>query len=366
MAQVTLKVLVVASVLALCYGSSYAPSSSSKTCSAACAGKSCSTAISYTPFQYIHPDLSASFVEPEPSFDNFGNGGYPGLDQACFLQGLPRDFDTLPTIPSASDPLWTDCGPDTGLECPSGANIGILGSTPSRLLTACDETGDEFVGGTEGSPCNFLTYLDYTFFQTTVTVPSCQVGTPFIIQYFNNTLDDAANVYVFNCKYPNGTLAAHNSICCCGCPAITDPGNSNYCATPDISGFLVAGANRIVIAHVDDFVSFRGIQLNFVACGTTLAPTCPASTNPCATVTFNATLTQCVTTSKVNGTKCTTASYADGTCKNGQCVKKPKKTLHHEDDDDDDDDHHRRHDDDDDDEYYRRHDDDDYHHHYHY
>jgi hypothetical protein len=271
------------------------------------------------------------------------------------LQGLSRDFDTLPALPAANGP-WIDCGTATGAECPSGATIGIPGTTPSRLEEACND-GDDFVG-TGGSACNFLTFVDYTFFQTFVTVPACNAGTPFYIQYLDNDLDDAANVYIYNCKY-NGTLVAHNGICCCGCAAINDPGNPDYCSTNDLSGYLVSGVNRIVIAHVDDYVSFRGIDLNFISCGTALSPTCPSAT-ACQTNSYDEETGACESTPVSNGITCTLSTWryssSSGVCTDGACVENPSSyddgdNNYDEDDDyyyDEDDDNYNNYDEDDD------------------
>ncbi len=83
----------------------------------------------------------------------------------------------------------------------------------------------------------FMTELDFTYFQTTVTITNS--NEPFNLTY--NTVDDGVIAYVFNAQYPDG---------------IQDPnGGVRLYFTPftsDLSPLLVEGENRIVLVQFDD------------------------------------------------------------------------------------------------------------------
>lgn len=83
-------------------------------------------------------------------------------------------------------------------------------------------------------------HLDFTYFQTIVTVPAgVKVKT---FQVWFDQVDDAARVWIFNDKYPNGKYNAATDVL----------NKQNMSATADFMADVATGDNRIVIVQYDN------------------------------------------------------------------------------------------------------------------
>ena len=100
--------------------------------------------------------------------------------------------------------------------------------------------------GDEPDKCPCRAGGDFTYFQTSFTIPSTlQINT---MEFEINNVDDGARVTVFNTDYPSGFDVP-------GSYAVF-PGNS----VTDIAAYITTGENRIVITHVDDCCRERRIE----------------------------------------------------------------------------------------------------------
>ena len=86
---------------------------------------------------------------------------------------------------------------------------------------------------------------DFTYFQTTFYVPPTLAVRSLRVTIAN--VDDGVSVTIFNSRYPNG---------------IVDPGAFAFLgggSTADLATYVVPGANRVVLTHVDDCCTERRI-----------------------------------------------------------------------------------------------------------
>ncbi len=97
-----------------------------------------------------------------------------------------------------------------------------------------------------GTPCSCLDGADFTYFQTTFSIPD-----GFRLDAFEvamESVDDGTRVTVFNDRNPTGT---------------TDPGAFAMFpsgTTVRLERLLVTGLNRVVLTHVDDCCSGRTLR----------------------------------------------------------------------------------------------------------
>jgi hypothetical protein len=84
--------------------------------------------------------------------------------------------------------------------------------------------------------------LDFTYFQTSVDIPSNTKVDKFTVSY--DKADDGARIYIFNSKYPNGTFDPNADL-------IIGNGR-NSTGNIDLKSKIVNGSNRIVIVQFDD------------------------------------------------------------------------------------------------------------------
>lgn len=125
-------------------------------------------------------------------------------------------------IPSAGDAGWRDApNPDI-----------IDFSIRSRLCNA---------------PSTCWNYLDFTYFQTFVTVPENVVVDTFTIAF--SGMDDGSRVTIFNSAYPDGVVI---------------PGSYVFLSqsgTADLGAYVVSGeVNRVVVSQVDDCCSGNNLR----------------------------------------------------------------------------------------------------------
>jgi hypothetical protein len=147
--------------------------------------------------------------------------------------GDPRYYDYVPPVPGVTDPRW---GP-----APNPATIGFGSGTASRL-PGC------------------WTYLDYTFFQTLVEIPTGTTLTSFTIDF--SGMDDGSRITVFNSANPGGLVI---------------PGSYVYLGrtgTSDLAPYMVIGeTNRVVITQIDDCAVGNNLQTaNVVLNGDVITP----------------------------------------------------------------------------------------------
>lgn len=87
-----------------------------------------------------------------------------------------------------------------------------------------------------------LNELDFTYFQTTVDIPSNTKVDKFTVSY--DKADDGARIYIFNSKFPNGTFDPAADL-------IISNSRDNS-GNVDLKAKIVNGSNRIVIVQFDD------------------------------------------------------------------------------------------------------------------
>lgn len=99
-----------------------------------------------------------------------------------------------------------------------------------------------------GSVIKCLEEIDFTYFQTTVTIPANTNVSDFKVSYDN--ADDGARIYFFNSKFPNGTFDANSDLV----------GKHANFASTNLKDKVVAGENRIVIVQFDDCADANSIH----------------------------------------------------------------------------------------------------------
>jgi hypothetical protein len=131
--------------------------------------------------------------------------------------GDPGEY-ALSSVPSEGDGGWVD-----------DPSVTVGFNDMSRLCGVCEC----LAGG------------DYTYFQTTFEIPvgfevrSLAVSVGWV--------DDGVRITVYNDAHPSG---------------VVDPGSYAYLgggSTTDLARYIVPGHNRIVLTHVDDCCSVRGM-----------------------------------------------------------------------------------------------------------
>ena len=124
------------------------------------------------------------------------------------------------SIPDESDPGWQPAPePDTiGFDGQVDPNFG--GEQASRLTT-CGST------------------VDYTYFETIVTVPPGTNPNTFTVDFVD--IDDAAQISIFNSANPTGTVGTDGIV----------RASTSATQTGNLAGQLVEGPNRVVITQMD-------------------------------------------------------------------------------------------------------------------
>ena len=85
------------------------------------------------------------------------------------------------------------------------------------------------------------TAVDYTYFQTIVTVPAGGTVTQFNVTF--SVIDDGARITIFNSAYPTGVVVPASYVFL------------NGGGTSDLASYIVEGANRVVVTQLDDCYS---------------------------------------------------------------------------------------------------------------
>lgn len=134
------------------------------------------------------------------------------------------------SIPDVADPNWT--------AAPNPETIGF--SEASTLPGYC------------------LSAVDYTYFQTFVTVGENTNVTQFTIAF--NGIDDGGRVTIFNSSYPSGIVV---------------PGSYVYLGgsgTANLASYVTTGENRVIVTQVDDCPTGNNLQSGTVVLnGATIA-----------------------------------------------------------------------------------------------
>ncbi len=111
-----------------------------------------------------------------------------------------------------------------------------------------DVNGNVFIDRSSTVQCR--KELDFTYFQTVVSIPQNTEIKQFVIAY--DKADDGARIYIFNSKYPNGTFDSNADL-------IISSGRNNT-GTVDLKDKIAPGVNRIVIAQFDDCADRNGLR----------------------------------------------------------------------------------------------------------
>jgi hypothetical protein len=144
------------------------------------------------------------------------------MGPVCFgrrfsVHGDPGEF-ALSRIPAETDPAWT----------------------PVRATTIDFAQRSALCGRS----CECLDGGEFTYFQTFFDIAGTFRVTS--LQFTASSVDDGAQVTVFNSRYPMG---------------IVEPGSYLRLgaggSTADLARYIVPGRNRIVITHIDDCCSDR-------------------------------------------------------------------------------------------------------------
>lgn len=181
-------------------------------------------------------------IDPAP----YGQLGY----------GLPshghQSAYAFANVPAADASSW-QAAPDEDIIGFDGRVPGYGGGGASRL---------------GGLPC--LASVDYTYFQTFVTVPASVTVTQFSVTF--NGIDDGARISVYNADHPAGLVVAGSYVYLGGS------------GTSDLADYLVTGTNRVVITQVDDCATGNNLREARIVVNNTVIPPAP-NTAPTVEVT---------------------------------------------------------------------------------
>ncbi len=172
------------------------------------------TAASMSSAQTVAIDRSPwrMFIPPTPN-------GAPSNGQTDINDAEPWFVDA--SIPDAADPGWQSA-PDPDV-------IGFDG-----------QTDPNFGGGQASRLTGCGTGVDYTYFETTITVPAGVTPSTFTVDFVN--IDDAAQISIFNSANPSGTPGSDATV-------LADSGGTQ---TGNLADKLVEGENRVVIVQMDN------------------------------------------------------------------------------------------------------------------
>jgi Repeat of unknown function (DUF6923) len=168
------------------------------------------------------PNLVAQTREPWTMHDG---AGVQSLSGPVVSHGNPATVYELANIPAEDDPDW--------LPLPNKDNPSLNGDTIGF------ERGSAIPAAYYHPLCleNEKGQVDYTYFQTDVTVPEGVTVTQFEIEF--SGMDDGSRITIFNSKHPNGIIDEDSYV-------LNKPRSAN------LQKFLAPGKNRVVITQVDD------------------------------------------------------------------------------------------------------------------
>ena len=133
----------------------------------------------------------------------------PPLSNPSPNHGDIRYYSYAPSLPAQNDSRW--------VSAPNGDSVNFHAT--SRL-----------------SSC--FTQLDFSFFQTIVTIPANTNVTTFSINFAG--ADDGARLTMFNATYPTGLVVSNSYVYLGGSQ------------TADLSSYTAPGVNRLLITQLDD------------------------------------------------------------------------------------------------------------------
>jgi len=154
------------------------------------------------------------------------DGGVQLISPALPFHGASAAY-AYAVVPAINDPNWVNA--------PLDGSGNVAFSQPSAL---------------PGNRC--LSAVDFTFFQTLITIPPLTAINTFTVSF--SQVDDGARAYIFNSAHPSGAFISGGDIVLGGPPV-----------TANLASLAVAGeVNRIVIAQFDDCATennVRGVQV---------------------------------------------------------------------------------------------------------
>jgi len=189
-----------------------------------------------------------------------------------------------PNVPDQSDSRWAPCGPSDSW-CIDGSSLSI--QSTSRLRDC-------------------WLHLDFSFFQTIVTVPAGVTVSTFTINFAY--MDDGARITIYNSVNPAG-LIVQNSYCFLG--------NS---ASNNLVSLLAPGVNRVIITQVDDCAVGNNIDAVVSLNGNTITPSCTGD-GMCLSAVYDSTK-GCVFSNINDGSNCNDGNLCTvgDQCLKGVCV----------------------------------------------
>jgi len=195
--------------------------------------------------------------------------------------GNPGEY-TVSSIPPVTA-NWNPCGsPDPF--CTDGQNIGV--QSVSRL-PGC------------------WSLLDFTYFQTFVTVGADTVVNQFSIDF--TLMDDGSMITIFNNEYPSGLVVAGSYV------------YLGLQATINLAAYVITGVNRVVITQVDDCAVGNNIIGVVTLNGQEIIAQCDNPPDQCSnTVPIN---NVCTVVNLADGTVCNDGNLCtqNDTCQDGSC-----------------------------------------------
>jgi hypothetical protein len=144
-------------------------------------------------------------------------------------------------------------------------------SAPDPEVIGFDGRVPGFGGGNASRLWSCMNVVDYTYFQTIVTIPQGVTVSQFSVSF--NGIDDGARISVYNTDHPTGLVVAGSYVYLGGS------------ATSDLSQHLVTGSNRVVITQVDDCRTGNNLSEARIVVNNSFVPPAPPNTAPTVAVT---------------------------------------------------------------------------------
>ena len=151
-------------------------------------------------------------------------------------------------VPAATADSWQSA-PDGDIIGFDGRVPGFGGDTASRLTAF---------------PC--LAAVDYTYFQTFVTVPAG--GTVSAFQVSFNGVDDGARISIYNSEHATGLVVPGSYVAL------------NGSGTTDLATYMGEGVNRVVITQLDDCAVGNNLREARIVLNGVVIPPAPVDTTP--------------------------------------------------------------------------------------
>lgn len=191
--------------------------------------------------------LAQNGISRTPWEMNRGSG-WSWLSSSLTSHGQAPEAYANASIPAESDANWQ-----------AAPNGDVIGFSESSIIPgyAYNPTA-----GYTMSTC--LLTVDYTYFQTFVTVPFNTAVTQFTIDFAG--IDDGGRITIFNSANPAGIVVPGSYVFLGG------TGTSN------LADYVVAGENRVIVTQVDDCPTGNNLyQASVVLNGTTVQVGCTPS-----------------------------------------------------------------------------------------